>query len=100
SSLGSLEHNLHGFAVPHFTDEDYFRSLTHGRAECMSEARRITVQLALVNRRTLVIMQELDGILNGDDVVILLSIDGVEQHRQRRRLTRARRARNENDSVP
>ena len=41
------------------------------------------MQLALMDGRALMIVQKFDGIFDGDDVVVLLAIDRVEQNCQR-----------------
>ena len=61
-------------------------------------AGRIAVQLALVNRGPFVIVQELDGIFDSDDVADLLLVDAVEQRGQGRRLARAPRSRNQHNA--
>ena len=47
-----------------------------------------------------VIVQKLDGVFDGDDVVIFFAIDGVQQHRQRGRFARSRRAGHQHNSIP
>ncbi len=99
AGLGSLEHDLDGLTVAHFADQNYLGRLAHGRAQSMGKARRIAVQFALVDRRALVIVQKLDGIFDGDDVVVLLLIDAIQKHRKGRRLARAGRAGHEHDAI-
>ena len=72
SGFGGFESDLDGFAVAHFADENDFGRLAQRGAQCQRKCRRVGVQLALVNGRFLVAMQELDGILDGEDVVRLL----------------------------
>ena len=63
------------------------------------EARRVRVQLPLVDGRFLVRVEELDGVFDGDDVVSLRLVDEVDDGGQRRGLARARRARHQHDAV-
>ena len=99
ASFGGFENNFDGFAVPHFAYENYLRSLSHGGAQGMSEAGSITMKFALVDCGAFVVVQKLDGIFNGNDVVIFLSIDAVEQNRERRRLARPGGSSHEDDPV-
>ena len=55
-----LQHDFNGLAVAHFADQNHLRRLPHGRAQRVRKARRIAVQLALMNRGALVIVQKLD----------------------------------------
>ena len=57
------------------------------------------MQLPLMDGRALVIVQELNGILNGDDVVVLLAIDAIEKHGQGRGLAGASGAGDEDNSI-
>jgi hypothetical protein len=67
---------------------NHFRRLPQRRAQSMSVTGRIAVQLALMNCRAFVAMQEFDWIFDGDDVVILFAIDAIEEHGQSGRLAR------------
>src|SRR5579863_3045376 len=82
SGLGGFEDNFDGLAVPHLAHENYLGSLPHGRTQGMGEAGRIAMEFALVNGRALVIVQKLDRVFDGDDVVVLLPVDAVEQDRK------------------
>ena len=57
------------------------------------------MQLALVNRRPFVVVQELNGIFDRDDVADLLLIDAVEQRGQGRRLARTSRPGHQHNAV-
>ena len=48
----------------------------------MCKARRVTVKFALMNGGAFVVVQKLDGIFDGDNVVILFAIDAIEKHRE------------------
>ena len=65
----------------------------------MGKAWCIAVQFALMDGGALMVMQELDWIFDGDDVVILFAVDGVEQYRQGGRLARSSRSGYQDDSV-
>ncbi len=53
----------------------------------MSQADRVAVQFALMNRRAFVVVKKLDGIFDGNDVIIFLAIDAVDQYRESGRLS-------------
>ena len=89
AGLSRFEDNLDGFTVAHLTHQDDFGRLPHRRAQGVPEAGRIAVQFPLMHGGALVVVQELDGIFNGDDVVIFLAIDAIEQDRQSGRLARS-----------
>ena len=72
AGLGGFQRDLNGFAVAHFAHQNHFGRLAQGGAQRQGEARRVAVQLALVNRALLVVVQKLDGIFDGEDVVGLL----------------------------
>ena len=61
--------------------------------------RRVAVQLALVHRALLVVVQELDRVFDGEDVLGAGLVDQVDHRRQRRRLARAGRAGDQHDAV-
>src|SRR5882757_6123265 len=65
----------------------------------MGEAGGIAVQFALMDSGRFVVMQELDGIFDGDDVIIFFAVNAVEQDSEGGRLSRSGRARDKNDSV-
>ena len=99
AGLGRFEDALDGFAVAHLADQNDLGRLPQGGAQGVSEAGSVAMQFALMNGRAFVVVQELDGIFNGDDVVILLAIDAVEQHGQGGRLARSGGAGHENDAI-
>src|SRR4029453_9441173 len=76
------------FQVAHFADQDYVRVLTKGPADGLGEARHIDADLALIDRRFLMIVIELDRVFDRDDVMIDVLIDVVHQAGQRRAFAR------------
>ena len=79
------------FQVAHFADQDHVRVLPQGAADRLGEARHIDADLALVDRRFLVVVIELDRVFDRDDVVIDVLVDVVDQAGQRRAFARAGR---------
>ena len=99
AGLRRFQHDFDGFAVAHFSDKNDFWSLTHGRAQSMSKTRRVAVQFPLMNGRALVIVQELDGIFDRDEVRNLCRVDPIEQRGQGRRLSCAPRPGNQHNAI-
>ena len=99
AGFGGFEDDLDGFAVAHLADQNDFRRLPQGGAQGVSEAGRVAMQFALVNGGAFVVVQELDGIFDGDDVIVLLAIDAVEEHGQGGGLARSGRAGDEDDAI-
>ena len=93
------QRDLDGLAVAHLADEDHLRRLPQRRRERRGERRRVAVQLALVDGRLLVLVQELDRILDGEDVFGAGLVDQIDDRRQRRRLARAGRTGDQDDAV-
>jgi hypothetical protein len=58
-----------------------------------------TPTFALVDRRHLVAMEELDRVLDRDDVAVHLAVRRVDHRGQRRRLARAGRARDQHETA-
>ena len=68
-----LERGVERFEIANLTDEDDVGILTQHAAQRLREARRVGADLALVDVRVDVAMQELDRILDRDDVRVALS---------------------------
>jgi len=97
--LGDAERRLDGFEVAHFADEHHVRVLAQRRAQGVGEAARVGADLALVDDAGLVRVEELDGVLDGDDVLVPLAVDLVEHGGQRRRLAGPRGACDEDEAA-
>ena len=93
AGFGRFERHFDRFAVAHFADQNQFRRLPQRGAQSQGEARRVAVQLALMNGGALVRMQELDGVLDGDDVAGFFLVDLVDKRGERRGFAAARSAR-------
>src|SRR5262245_21899951 len=91
TGFGGFERDLCGFKVAHLADEDHFGSLTKSGAQCRRKVARIMPDLTLVDSGSLVQVQILDRILDGDDVVVLLFVDDVDDGGLRGALARAGR---------
>ena len=83
------------FQISHLPDQDNVRILPKSVFERRREAVRIRADLALVHHALLVPVDELDGVLYGDDVRATFAVDHVHQSGQRGRLPGPGGARNE-----
>ena len=99
AGLRRFQHDFNGLAVAHLADQDHLGSLSHGGTQCVGKAWSIAVQFPLVDGGRFVVVQELDGVFHRDDVIIFFAIDGVKQHRKRRRLARSCRAGHQHDAI-
>ena len=73
AGLCSGERGSDRFEVAHLADEDHVRVLAERGAQREPEARRVGADLALVDDAVLVLVDELDGILDREDVVVSAS---------------------------
>ena len=97
--LGGGQRDLDRLAIAHLADEDHLRRLAQRGAQGEGEGRRVAVQLALMDGRLLVSVQELDRILDGEDVIGPGLVDQIDDRRERRRLARSGRPGDEHDAV-
>src|SRR2546427_1435378 len=88
--LGSFEGDLDRFAVAHLANENDLRRLPEGGSQSQREGWCVGMQFALMDSRFLVAMQELDGVLDGEDVIGLVFVHLVENGGECRRLARTR----------
>ena len=97
--LGDAQRGLDRLQVAHLADEHDVGVLAQGGPEGVGEGVGVGVQLALVHDALLVGVQVLDGVLDGDHVLVALAVDLVEHGRQGRRLARARRSGHEDQAA-
>ena len=69
AGLRGAERGPHGLLVTHLADEDHVRVLAQHAAQGALEGAGVLAHLALVDDRELVLVEELDGILDGHDVL-------------------------------
>ncbi len=72
---------------PHLAHKDGFGGLAQCSPKCEGKARRITVQLPLMNDALLVRVQEFDRVFDRNDMVRARLIDHVNDSSQGRRLS-------------
>ena len=87
--LGRVQRGVDGLLVTHLAHEDDIRILPEGGAQGLREAVRVEPDLALVDHRAPILVQELDRILDGENVSRTGAIDVIDHRRERRRLARA-----------
>jgi hypothetical protein len=98
--LGRLQSGLGRLGVAQLADEDHIGVLPHRAAEGLLERDRVEADLALVDDRLLVAMQDLDRVLDRDDVLPTRAVDVVDDRRERGRFPGAGRAGDEDESAP
>ena len=89
AGLGRGDGGLDRLVVAHLADQDDVGVLAQGAAQGGGEAAGVDLDLALVDDRLLVAVEELDRVLDGDDVLAALGVDVVDHRRQGRGLARA-----------
>jgi hypothetical protein len=99
AGLGRGQRGGDRLQVAHLADEDDVGVLSQGGAQAEGEVLGVGADLALVDDRALVLVQELDRVLDREDVVLMLAVDHVDHRRQRRALARAGRAGDEDESA-
>src|SRR5512143_2517467 len=94
-----LERRVQRFEISNFADEDDVRVLPQHAAQRLAERRRIGADLALVDVRVDVAMEELDRILDRDHVGATTLVDVLDHRRERRRLAGACHPGHENETA-
>ena len=88
-----------GFQVAHLAHENDIRIFAQGTAQGVVEGQRVRSHLALVDQAFLRFMHELDRILDGQDMSMLVLVDVIHHCRQGGRLARAGRPRHQHDAA-
>jgi hypothetical protein len=88
TGLGRLQGRLHRLDVAHLADEDHIRVLSEDAAQALVEGQRVDPDLTLGDDRLLVRVQDLDGVLQGDDVHPVAGVDVIDHGPDGRRLPR------------
>jgi hypothetical protein len=90
--LGRLERDVDRLRVAHLADLDDVGVLPQRRAQAALEALRVRAHLALADGAQVVVVQELDGVLQRDDVPMLVVVEVLDHGGHRGALPRARDA--------
>ena len=97
AGLGGLQRGLRRLGVAQLADQDRVGILAERAAKRLAEALGVEPDLALVDDRPVIGVENLDRVLDRDDVRRARAVDVVDDRRERRRLARARRARDEDE---
>ena len=99
AGLGRGQRRGDRLQVAHLADQDHVGVLPQGRLQPEGEVDRVGADLALVDDRALVGVEELDRVLDREDVVLALGVDHVDHRRQGGRLARAGRPGDEDEAA-
>src|SRR4030095_2009604 len=72
--------------VAHFADENDVRVFAQRSAQRVRKALGVAVDLTLVDETALMLVDELDRVLDGEDVIVAFLVDLVDHRGKRRRL--------------
>jgi hypothetical protein len=97
--LGRRQCDTDGLKVAHLADQNDVRVLAQGMLERLGEGHRVLADAALADQRLPVLVHELDGILDRDDVRLARAVGSVDDRGQRRRLARAGRPSDEHEAA-
>ena len=97
--LRDTKRGFDSLEVTHLTDEHDVGIFTQCGAKRVRETVGIRVNLPLVHQALLMIVEILNRILDGDDVLRPLFVDLVEHGRERRGLAAARRSSDEHEAA-
>ena len=99
SGFGGEQSRLDRLEVAHFADEDDVGILPQRAAQGLRERLRVDGDLALVDDRLVVAVQELDRVLDRHHVRAARPVDVVDHRRQRRALAAAGRSGHEHEAA-
>src|SRR5262249_6795823 len=85
--------------ITHFADQHHIGVFAQRRAQGSAEGLRVGVYFALVYQTALVLVDKLDGIFNGYDVVVPLDVDFVQHGGKRGGFAGTCRSRHQNQST-
>ena len=72
---------LHGLAIADFTNQNHIRGLAQSILQCVVPTARVDADLALINDRALVTMDEFDRVFHGDDMASTVGIAVINHGR-------------------
>ena len=97
--LGGGDGRLDGLEIAHFPDQDDVGVLAQRGTDSFREGGQVLADLALRDQALLVRVRVFDGILDRDDVTLLVLVDPVDQGSERRGLAGAGRAGDEDEAA-
>ena len=83
ASFGGADGKRDGLQITHLTDHDDVRVFTQGASEGVGEGLGVGMDLALGDMAALRGNKVFDRILEGDDVVVPVAVDVVDQRGKR-----------------
>lgn len=93
------QRDLDRIHVAHFADDDHVGTFTQRRAQCVGEARRARIELALRHEAVDVAVQEFDRVLDRDDMFVEVVVDVVDHRGERGRFAAAGRTDHDDDAA-
>ena len=96
--LGGQEGRVDRVQVAHLADQDDIGILAEAAAQTAGEAHDVHADLPLADGALLVLVEVLDGVLDGDDVLPPEGVDVVDHGREAGRLAASRRPRHEDEA--
>ena len=99
AGLGGGQRRVDRLLVAHLADEDDVRVLAQDAAQRALEGAGVHADLALVDDRVAVAVQELDRVLDRDDVLVHRPVHVVDHRRERGRLAGAGGAGEQDDAA-
>ncbi|MNV29859.1 hypothetical protein D3C71_1211050 [compost metagenome] len=83
AGFGGGQRQAYGFQIAHLPHQNHVRVLPQRRAQGRGEAAGIAVDLTLVDQALARLVDKLDRVFNGEDVVMAMVIEVVDHRRQR-----------------
>ena len=99
AGLGGLGRGLGGLGVAQLADYDHVRVLAEHAPKRLGERGGVETDLALVDDRAIVAVEDLDRVLDRDDVLTTRPVEVPDHRGDRRRLPDARGAGDEDETV-
>ena len=96
--FGKSDGVLHGFRIPDLAYEDDVGRLSKGVLQGVEKRVRVEAHLPLRHHALLVRMDKLDGVLDGDDVALLMCVPVIDHGGEARRFSTARSPDHENQA--
>ncbi len=99
AGFGTGKRQANGFQIAHFADQNNVRVLAQRRAQRVGKRQRVRTDFALVDQALLGFVHELDRILDGQNVSMIVLVDMIDHRRQCRRFARTGRTGNQHDAT-
>ncbi len=99
TGFGAGERQADRLQIAHLAHQDHVRVLAQRAAQRVRERQGVRADLALVDQALLRLVHELDRVLDGEDVAVLVLVDLVHHRRQRGRFARAGRPGDQHDAA-